>query len=356
MTVRYSEDHESQNARLADRYEQVGRYLAAAADGAQSQRVRDWALPTGVSPADYEQHMAPFRARVEAMIGYPPPGERMECLPALEDVGADEDGAFHRVRLPLLQEGLEAYGLLIQPRAPAPGKCLAVAIHGGGGTPELAAGILGPSNYEDMGRRLARRGHTVWMPACHERVTFDTAAPAVDVHRTLDLRARLVGTTLSAIDAFAIVASTEAVLASPHCEADGAIAVGLSYGGFRSLLVSALASVFRACVSSCYFNDRRQVLEAYVPSGGFSDWCFPDTLRVATDVELCRLICPRPLCIEVGVKDEAFRVEGAIGASAAVRDVYESLGVADRFEFDAFEGGHEFSGVGAFAFLDRMGL
>jgi len=354
----YCEKPEDQNAGLAERYAQVGRYLTQLADHSEVARRQLWDLPPEATTADYEKHTQSLRARVAVMLGYPPPGTPVEGPMRIEEIGADEDGAFYRVHIELLREGMHAYGLLIKPNRPSPtGKSLAVAIHGGMGTPELAAGILGPTNYNDMGRRLARRGHLVWMPACYERVSFDDKAlPPVEVHRVLDLKARLVGTTLPAVDAYSIIASTGRVLCSEHCDADHAIAVGLSYGGLRSLVVCALSTLFRACISSCYFNDRRRVLEHYSETGGFSDCFFPNALGIATDVELCRLICPRPLFIEVGTNDELFPVEGAISVSGEVQRLYQSLGVAERFEFDAFAGGHEFSGVKALQFLDRLGL
>ena len=252
-----------------------------------------------------------------------------------------------------MHEGLDVYGLLIKPHAVIPSKALAVAIHGGGGTPELAAGILGPTNYNDMGRRLVRRGHIVWMPSCYERSSFEENYR--DAHKALDLKANLVGSSLSAIDAYCIIRGTESMLSHFGLQDAGAVAVGLSYGGFRALEVCALSEIYRACISSCYFNDRRTILESK-EDGSFIDWYFPNVLAIATDIELCRLICPRPLFIEVGQNDELFPVNDAIEASKQVERLYADIGIADLYAFDAFEGGHEFSGVNAFEFLDKLGL
>ncbi len=354
----YFESYDEQNALLTERFEEVQSYLKKLADSADVARKKSWALPVGITLEDYPEHIKPLRVKVQKMFGYPPPGTLLNSKPVIKEIGQDEDGTFCRVFIPLLKEGYEAYGLLIKPSRPSvpQRKVLAVAIHGGGGTPELAAGILGSSNYNDMGKRLARRGYTVWMPACYERISFDEKYNRPDVHRVLDLKARLVGTTLSAIDAFGIIKSTEILLDSKESDKKEAIAVGLSYGGFRALLVSAFSDIFVACVSSCFFNDRRTELEKYGEKGTFTDWFFENTLSVATDVELCRLICPRPLFIEVGIKDDLFPVDGAIEASVEVRKLYEKLNVRERFGFDAFEGGHEFSGVKALEFLDRMSL
>lgn len=349
----YEEDRVSQNDRLAAQYRQVRAYLSTVADEAERERIARWTPPGPLSPEEYQQFVQPLRGKVLEMLAYPPPGTPVASNPRLEQIGEDDDGTFFRLTVPLLQEGLSAYGLVIRPAHIKPNAALAVAIHGGGGTPELAAEILGETNYQNMGRRLARRGHLVWMPACYERTTFDEASGNADVHGILDRRARLVGTTLAAIDAYTIIRSTEAMLRWARLPA--AIAVGLSYGGFRALEVTALSQMFTACISSCYFNDRRPLLEQFADDGRFTDWFFDDVLRIATDVEFCRLICPRPLCIEVGASDDLFPVAGAQRAAEQVRAVYRSQGVEDRFVFDAFTGCHEFSGTAAFDFLDRLG-
>lgn len=355
FTVKY----QTQSAVIADRIANASAYLSALADSAEAERRATLAPPAGITLENYSRFQQPLRGRLLAMLGYPPPGTPVASNPVFTELGEDDHGIYYQMTMPLLQEGLQAQGMLIKPHKTLPNRALAVAIHGGGGTPELAAGILDCTSggYNNMGRRLARRGHLVWMPACYETDTIytdDQVATTPDPHRFLELKARIVGSTLSAIDAYAIMRSTEAVLNWAGLEQ--AIAVGLSYGGFRAMLAASLSEQFVACVSSCYVNNRRQILEANAPHGNFQDWYFNNVLRMVTDVELCRLICPRPLCIEVGVNDELFPVQGARETAAEVYDAYDTLGVTDRFEFIVFDGAHEFSGIEAFRFLERMGL
>jgi hypothetical protein len=166
----------------------------------------------------------------------------------------------------------------------------------------------------------------------------------------------MAGTTLTAIDLFGIIKSTEAVMTMERLESRRPVIVGLSYGGFRTLLACALSDMFGACISSCYFNDRRAVLDRSAKENSMQDWFFPNVLGTATDVELCRLICPRPLFIEVGNGDSIFTVDGALKSAREVSELYGSLGVGERFGFDAFDGGHEFSGAAALKFLRNIEL
>lgn len=291
------------------------------------------------------------------MLGYPPPGTPVAANPQMTEIGADDDGTFFRVTMPLLEEGLTVDGLLLRPHSDYQRKALAVAIHGGWGTAELAAGILDCSsyNYHDMGRKLARRGHLVWLPTCFEAdACFNDGVATLDPHKAVELKARLLGTTMTALDLYKVIRSTEIFLRWANLSQ--AIAVGLSYGGFRALYATALSDQFVACVSSCYVNDRRALLERHAFEAGYLDWYFTGLLHTATDVEIARLICPRPLCVEVGITDNLFPVTDARRIAPALAAIYERFGIGDRFNFTAFDGGHEFSGVEAFVFLERMGL
>lgn len=363
--MKYSENFKQQNTRVAERFQAGKKYLEKLADISDVSREKIWMVPREISPEKYRKHIRPFRKRVNRMLGYPPPGTILKNVkPVIKKIGQDEDGTFFRVSMLLLKEGYGAYGLLIKPRnfELSLAKPLAVAIHGGDGTPELAAGILGPFNYNDMGRRLARSGYMVWMPACFERTGYHFSAKGVlqpepeksNVHRMFDWRARIVGTTLTAIDIFGIIKSTETLLSSEGFAKRKAVVAGLSYGGFRALAAAALSDTFAACISSCYFNDRRAELERYSEEGVFPDWFFNNVLGVATDVELCRLICPRPLFIEVGKKDELFPAKGARKTSLKVKKLYRDLGLENLFGFDVFPGAHEFSGIKALRFLRRL--
>lgn len=358
----YVESPDKQRQIAFARQDKVLGYLARASDEAQRQRLARWQPPAGMTAEQYELFTSPLRQQAAAMIGYPPPGEPVELKLSFEQIGSDDDGTFYRVTMPLLRQGLEAYGILLRPHK-VTRATLALAIHGGGGNPEVVVPVLEQSwNYNDMGRRLARRGHVVWAPAAYETLVKDDGGK-IEVHLPLDRRARMIGTTLVAIDAYSIIRSTDAILAcgsgvpvAGGAAFAGAIAVGLSYGGLRALVAPAMSPAFVASVCSCYFSDRRKRLDAAADGENWNDMMYEDVFRIATDVEFCQLICPRPLFIENGKADNIFSIDDSIAQAPKVQAVYEALGIGGRFGFEAFEGGHEFSGVKALEFLDRQGL
>ena len=94
-------------------------------------------------------------------------------------------------------------------------------------------------------------------------------------------------------------------------------------------------------VSSCYFGvqeGRYAKDELSVPS----DFRFMDRFTLLRDSEIVALICPRPLEIQAGSKDDTdHREPGKLLAPEATA-YYRSLHRADAFRFLLFEGGHEF--------------
>ena len=90
---------------------------------------------------------------------------------------------------------------------------------------------------------------------------------------------------------------------------------------------------------------------------GFGNTCGAQTphglLEYGEVSDIGCLIAPRPLLIESGASDDGFPIDASREASAAVRRAYEVAGVADRFDVDEFDGGHQWSGRKAYDWLDR---
>ena len=60
------------------------------------------------------------------------------------------------------------------------------------------------------------------------------------------------------------------------------------------------------------------------------------------DAEIAGLVCPRPLYIEVGARDDLFDVASARPDADKVRTTYAALGMEDRFRYREHDGDHEF--------------
>jgi len=128
--------------------------------------------------------------------------------------------------------------------------------------------------------------------------------------------------------------------------------IGLSYGGFYTLYTTALEPRIKVAVSSCFFNDRAAWLDK-TELINMPDWRFTNGLVLFNDPEIVALVCPRPLLVQVGTRDELFPIEGARRTAPAAAAYYERLHLADHFRFVEFPGTHEFHGAEVWEFLQK---
>lgn len=322
--------------------EQNWRQLEAFADGLTH--------PDFGSPAAYLRSIEPLRQLLRGRIGYPAPGFGPAGEPRMEKAGEDEIAIYHRMWIPIAPR-LETYGLYIVPKKaklPAP---LVISQHGGGGFPELAT-FKGGANYKDQVRGAVAEGYIVFAPLQIQYPFRDrdhgSPIPA-DIRARLDEKLRAKGTSLAAIDTMKVTRSLDALLRRKEIDPARVAMIGLSYGGFYTLYAAALDPRIRAAVASCSFRDYPEPGSDFEgmmrnPQGRLFDLAGPD---------LIKLICPRALQIQSGVNDKLLPIEEARKGTARVADYYAKLGQAGNFEFQAFDGGHEFRGDIAWQFLRK---
>ena len=206
----------------------------------------------------------------------------------------------------------------------------------------------GGANYHDLVRGAVERGYVVWAPL-H---LFKTGDLPDNIRQRVDSQARLVGTSIVAIEVTKIVRGLDVILKRPEVDENRVAMVGLSYGGFYTLFTAALEPRIKVAVSSCWFSDRAARLAAKEPVA-WLDVRFSHGTSLFSDPEMVALICPRPLQIQVAERDELFPAEDAIRTAPLAAAYYAKLGLANRFEFRAFSGVHEFHGASAWEFVAR---
>jgi len=293
-------------------------------------------------PADGE----PLARKFRDLLGYPPPSFLPNPTGHFDRVGEDSVATYYRAFIRVTKD-METYGLYIVPKnvkLPAP---LVISQHGGGGTPEMAT-FHGGTNYHDQVRGAVAEGYVVFAPLTvmypfRDR-DHNTAIPA-DVRGILDDQLRAGGTTLMGVEAYKISRALDVVLKRPEVDPARVAMIGLSYGGFYTLYTTALEPRIKVAIASCSFRDKETTGTAR-------------TDRVAgrpTDLssaELVRLIAPRPLQVQNGINDKGFPIEDVRRAIEKSRPAYTGAHAAD-FDFEAFEGVHEFRGDVAWPFLRK---
>lgn len=279
-------------------------------------------------------------------LGYPPPGFGKAPTGHFDKVGEDSTATYYRCFIRVTPE-METYGLYIVPKnvkLPAP---LVISQHGGGGTPEMAT-FHGGTNYHDQVRGAVAEGYVVFAPLTIMYPFSDrnrgTEIPS-DVRGLLDDELRARGTTLMGVEAYKISRALDVVLKRPEIDPKRVAMIGLSYGGYYTLYTTALEPRIKVAVASCSFRDREPTGAARTerPAGRPND---------LSSAELVRLIAPRPLEVQNGINDKSLPIDDVRRAVEKSR-VYYTGSHASDFDFEAFEGVHEFRGDVAWTFLRK---
>ncbi|NLF31729.1 MAG: twin-arginine translocation signal domain-containing protein [Planctomycetes bacterium] len=288
--------------------------------------------PDCSSPEAYEASIATYRRQFVELLGWPLAGDDAPVVGGpvplrLEHVAEEELGRIDRVWIETL-EGLETYGLLFTPPGEGPHP-LVISQHGGGGTPEVCSGFLGPDNYNGMTRRVWRRGAVVFAPQLY--MWSETYGPATN-RPEMDAQLKQLGGSMAALDIFQLSRCIDALAQRPTVAPGRVGMLGLSWGGFTTLVTAAVETRLRGAYASCFFNTRRLYpMTPAVWQGGAERF---------QDAEIAAMVCPRRLYIEVGRADELFSAASAAPEAAKVRAIYDRLGLGGRFVYCEHSGGH----------------
>ncbi len=340
----YEEDVATSNPIRAEQARELDTYIARLRG--DYGRLHALFSPDYSSPKAFEGSARKLRQAFETSIGYPPPGEPGTEAPVFNRIGEDAVGTYYRASIPVLP-GVHAVGLYIVPKGLKGRAPLVISMHGGGGSPEVAL-FHGGSNYHNMVRGGVERGYVVFAPT-H---LFSAQGYPQDVRNRIDERLRLVGTSLTAVEIAKIARSLDVLLKRPEVDPKRVAMVGLSYGGYYTLVTAALEPRIMCSVSSCYFGVqewRYERDELGVPS----DFKFMDRMTLFQDPEIVALICPRYLEIQAGSKDNPSHVDGGRMLAPRAAEYYNKLGISDHFRFVVFDGGHEFNDATAWEFLKK---
>jgi dienelactone hydrolase len=340
---RYREPIEASRPIRQRQFDEINAYTKRMERTAPAKR-DDFFTPDFSDAEAFQRSTIPLRATVRERLGFPPPLIRRGTTPQWKHVADDAYASLFRLHYEVL-EGVEAYGILCVPHGLTEKAPLLVCQHGGGGNPELIYPMMpegGTGNYGWMVQRALQEGYVTYSPA----MIFPYGGKE-EIHgpnrRQLDERLRYLGTSIIAVELWKIFRGIDAAGQRPEVDRTRIGMMGLSYGGQYTLYAAALDTRIQVAVSSCYFNERMRY--------AWSDWSFFNFFNECNDAELCALICPRPLLIEVGEHDQLFAVEGAKAEAKRAKRYWNELGMGNRFVFDAFSGEHEFNGGKAYDFI-----
>jgi len=325
----YSEPPEAANHHRKEILAQIESLITRQRKESDAQRERFF-CPDFSSEQTYETDVQKYRQQFKGMLGWPLTLFAPKTTPSVREefVAEDELGQIHRIWIETLP-GFETYGLLFLPPGKAPHP-LVISQHGGGGTPELCSGFFGSANYNDMSRRVLRRGFAVFAPQLS--LWGDNFGPTAN-RIQIDVQLKQLGGSIAALDIWQLQRCLDFLTVRDDIDGKRVGMIGLSWGGFYTLITAAVETRIQVAVASCFFSNR------YAYSLSPAVWF--NSGNTFLDAEIAGMVCSRPLCIEVGKQDDLFDVRHAGPEAQKVAKFYERLGVPERFIYKEHEGGHE---------------
>ena len=271
-----------------------------------------------------------YREDFKNMLGWPLIGYQNKGVPTVKAEKLSEEDGYNIYRMSFeVLDGLEMTGLLFEMNT-SDKKPLVIVQHGGLGTPELISGIYNSTGtYNDMLKRVVDHGAHAFAPQLllwkHEEygVPFSRA--------DVDARLKRVGSSITAVELFAMSRILDYFELQKNVSNFGML--GLSYGGFYTLYLSAIDKRIKSAISCGYFNTRDDY--------NWSDWTWFNSASTFDDAEVACLVYPRKLCIEIGDKDPYFNVEYGKNAYKKLKDLTKPVGDS-WLDFIVFDGEHEF--------------
>ena len=224
---------------------------------------------------------------------------------------------------------------------------LIIVQHGIGSSPETP---FSPGNYHEYAKELLKAGFAVLVPM---------NLRSIERRNHIDRLCRLANTTLPGIELVRVQNLLDVVLADPRVNPDRVGMWGVSLGGMATMFWVPLEPRIKAAVVSGWFNQRRNKM--IIPDDRYvsfmatqEDYSFlKGWLTEFSDYDAVSMICPRPLLIQHGKKDNIAYWPQVEEEFNKARIPYEKLNIADRIELNIHEGGHEAIITTGVRFLSR---
>lgn len=264
------------------------------------------------------------RARLFALVEAQQPRRPTADLPLAPALGQPEDrGGYLRHPVTYTRDdGRRGEALLAIPKGAGPFPAM-LCLHGHGGSAERV--FDAGSEYKALADGFARGGYVVLAPTFEHREYC--ALTLWDLLRCVDLLA-----------------------GRPEVDADRIGVAGLSMGGEWTMWAAACDERLKVAVVSGWMCTTEGVLR--VPN--CPCWMLPGLLELMDICEVHLLIAPRPVLFESAERDPCFPIDATRAGFARIRSGYAVFGAAEAVEQDTWDAGHEWHGLAAYPFVDRV--
>lgn len=235
---------------------------------------------------------------------------------------------------------------------------IVIACHGAGSSPEKVFGLGDEkNNYRSFGYRLVEAGYAVLAP----RFINAGGSRGGESRRKLEVFCQSLGRSLFGLEAAQIGRFIDWMADQPSLDTDRIGSWGVSMGGALVLFMLPIERRIDAGICSAFFNDRltKHVLDEprysqFRPVSDSVHFFLPGWFREFGDADLTSLICPRAFQVQAGIADNIDWRPYMREEFERASEHYERLGVGDRIDLCAHDGGHEARVEEGIAFLDEQ--
>lgn len=267
-----------------------------------------------------------YRKDLRTLLGWPLTEPSPADLPPVTaEKLSEEDGyTVYRLQVEVLPE-VKMAGLFFRMDTDA-AKPLVLVQHGKLGTPERISGVYGStSNYNQMlSRIISHNVHAFAPQLClwsdNYEVPFD--------REEMDARLKRVGSSIAAVEIYGLMRILDYFAAQSYVSCLGM--AGMSYGGFYTLMTTALDTRLRSAICCSYFNKRDAV--------PWSDWVWFGSGLKFDDAQLACLVYPRKLYVLMGNEDPLFDYCNTIESYQEATKMWDK----DWMQLHIYDGNHEF--------------
>ncbi len=261
----------------------------------------------------------------------------------------------YEVVLDVFTSHVFAYGILQIPKGLKPGEKRPVVVcqHGLESRPQDVIGKQDYEHYKAFASELCERGFITFAP--QNIYIFG------DRFRTLQRKSNAIKKTLYSIMVPQHQQIVRWLISLDMVDADRIGFYGLSYGGKSAMYIPPLVNGYCLSICSANFIDWNwyvcsDQISGYYHVGEYEMFEF-DLGNTFNYYDMAALIFPRPFMGERGYRDlpggRNRRLDRAAGEYANIRRLYAQMKLAERTEFEWFDGGHEINSQGTFDFLHR---
>lgn len=284
-----------------------------------------------------------YREKYVQMLGWPLTEYTHEYHPQVkkELVEKVDFLTIYRLTIETLP-GLWFTGILYVPTERAENAPLVLINPGGSYHSEnmIAHGSYTCEQYRNIGGRVLEQGAILYAPqflVWGDGESFKQPA----TRQLLDAKLKALGGSIAALEIYNCCRAIDYLVGNESVDVDRIGMMGLSYGGFYALYISAVETRIKTVFASCFFCDR--FCSENDPTGCRPDWLWQNSANTYFDAEVAALIAPRALYIENGRVDPLFPIDLVVRESDRLKPFYAAAGASDKLVFHIGENGHAVS-------------